>query len=88
MDKLFYPSPPVRCIITGPSECGKAYFLTNLILDIINEFEKPKFNYSPIVHQEILLKLFKCFSNSIPIDVILNILNEDIFLLMDEIVKD
>ena len=31
MDKIFYPQHPVRCITTGPSECGKSVFLTNLI---------------------------------------------------------
>ena len=30
MDKIFYPTHPVRCIIRGPSECGKSVFLTNL----------------------------------------------------------
>ena len=28
MDKFLYPQYPVRCIITGSSECGKTYFLT------------------------------------------------------------
>ena len=32
MEKILYPIHPVRCIITGPLECGKSYFLTNLIL--------------------------------------------------------
>ena len=40
MDKNLYPNHPVRCIITGPSESGKSVFLTNLILNIINEYEK------------------------------------------------
>ena len=31
MEKLLYPSHPVRCIITGPSEGGKSVFLTNLV---------------------------------------------------------
>ena len=30
MEKFPYPTHPVRCIITGPSECGKSVFLTNL----------------------------------------------------------
>ena len=37
MVKILYPSHPVRCIITGPSECGKSAFVTNSILNIINE---------------------------------------------------
>ena len=27
MEKFLYPNHPVRCIITGPSECGKSVFL-------------------------------------------------------------
>ena len=37
MDKYLYPNHPVRCILAGPSECGKSVFLTNMILNIINE---------------------------------------------------
>ena len=40
MDKTLYPNHPVRCIITGSSECGKSVFLTNLILNIINEHDR------------------------------------------------
>ena len=40
MEKLLHPSHPVRCIITGPSCCGKIVLLTNLILNIVNENEK------------------------------------------------
>ena len=40
MDKFLYPSHPCRCIITGPSNIGKSVFLTNLILNIINEYDK------------------------------------------------
>ena len=40
MEKNFYPNHPVRCIITGPSECGKSVFLTKLISNIINEYDK------------------------------------------------
>ena len=36
MEKFLCPTHPVRCIITGPSECGKSVFLTNLILNTIN----------------------------------------------------
>ena len=38
MEKNLYPSHPLRCIITGRSECGKSVILTNLILNIINEY--------------------------------------------------
>ena len=40
MEKFLYPNHPVHCIITGPSECGKAVFLTNLVFCIINEHDK------------------------------------------------
>ena len=40
MNKILYPTHPVRCIITGLSECGKSVFLTILILNIINEDDK------------------------------------------------
>ena len=36
MEKFVYPNHPVRCIITGPSECGESVFQTNLLLNIIN----------------------------------------------------
>ena len=40
MEKILYPNHPVRCIITGPSECGKSVFLTSLILNFVNEYVK------------------------------------------------
>ena len=45
MEKFLYPKHPVRCIITGPSECGKSVFLTNLILNSINEYDKKISNH-------------------------------------------
>ena len=51
MDKFLYPQHPVRCIITGRSECGKNIFLTNLILNNINEYNKI-YIYSPSLHQD------------------------------------
>ena len=74
--KYLYPNHPVRCIITGPSECGKSVFLTNLILNIINEYDKI-YIYSLGLHQELYQKLIKCFNNYIPIHIIPNILNEE-----------
>ena len=76
MDKILYPTHSVRCIITGPSECGKSVFLTNIILNIINEYDKI-YIYSPSLHQDLYQKLIKCFSNYIPIHIIPNILNEE-----------
>ena len=88
MEKFLYPTHPVRCIITGPSECGKSVFLTNLILIIINEYDK-MYIYSPSLPQDLYQKLIKCFSNYIPIHIIPNILNEaDIDIVIDEIVNN
>ena len=74
MEKFLYPAQPVRCIITGPLECGETVFLTNLVLNINNEFDKTKI-YSPSLHQKLYRKLFKYFSNYIPIHINPNILN-------------
>ena len=88
MEKILYPNHPVRCIITGPSECGKSYFLTNLILNIINEYDKI-YIYSPSLHQNIYQKLIKCFTNYIPIHIIPNILNEeDIDVVIEEVINN
>ena len=88
MEKFLYPTHPVRCNITGPSECGKSVFLTDLISNIINEYGKI-YIYSPSLHQHLYQKLFKCFSNYIPIHKIRNILNEeDIDIVIDEIVNN
>ena len=67
-EKFLYPNHPVRCIITGPSNVGKSVFLTNLILNIINEYDKI-YIYSPSLHQDLYQKLIKCFSNYIPIKI-------------------
>ena len=89
MEKFLYPKYPVRCIITGPSECGqKSVFLTNLILNIINEYDKI-YIYSHSLHQDLYQKLIKCFSNYIPIHIFPNILNEtDIDVVIDELVNN
>ena len=88
MDQHLYPTHPVRCFITGPSECGKSVFPTILILNIINEFDKI-YIYSPSLHQDLYQKLIRCFSNYIPIHIIPNILNgEDIDIVIEEIVNN
>ena len=88
MEKFLYPSHPCRCIITGPSNVGKTYFLTNIILNIINEYDKI-YIYSPSLHQDLYQRLIKCFSNHIPIHIIPNILNEeDIDIVIDEIINN
>ena len=88
MEKFLYPNHPVRCITPGPSECGKSVFLTNFILNIINEYDKI-YIYSPSLHQDLYQKLFKCFINYIPIHINPNILNEaDIDIVIEEIVNN
>ena len=86
MDKIIYLNHPVRCIITGPSECGKSVFLTNLILNIINEYDN-FYIYSPSLHQDLYQKSIKSFSNYLPIHIIPIILNEeDIDIVIEELV--
>ena len=88
MEKKLYPNHPVRCIITGPTECGKSVFLTNLIKNIINEYDKKNI-YSLSLHQDLYQKLINCFSNYIHVNIIPNILNdEDIDIVIEEIVKN
>ena len=88
MEKILYPNHPLRCIITGLSEYGKSVFLTNLILNIINEYDKI-YIHSPSLHQELYQKLIKCFSNYIPFHIIPHNLNEeDIDVVIEEIVNN
>ena len=88
MDKNLYPKHPCRCIITGPSNVGKSYFLTNIILNIINEYDKI-YIYSPSLHQDLYQRLIKCFSNYIPINIIPNILNEDdLDIVIEEVINN
>ena len=58
MENTLYPTHPVRCIITRPSECGTSVFLTNLILNINNEYNKI-YIYSPSLQQDLYQKLIK-----------------------------
>ena len=63
-------------------------FQTILILNIINEYDQI-YIYSPSLHQDLHQKLFKCFSNYIPINIIPNILyGEDIDVVIEEVVKN
>ena len=88
MEKVLYPNHPVRCIITGPSDCGKSVFLTNLILNFINEYDKI-YIYLPSLHQDLNQNIIKCFSNYIPIHIIPNNLNEeDIDIVIEEIINN
>ena len=88
MEKFLYPNDPVRCIITSPSECGKSIFLTKLILNILNEYDKI-YIYSPSLHQDLYQKLIKCFINHISHHIIPNILNEeDVDIAIEEIVNN
>ena len=76
MDKYLYPTLLVRCIITGPSNIGKSVFLTNLILNIVNGYDKI-YIYSPSVHQDLYQKVIKCLTTYIHIHITPNILNEE-----------
>ena len=88
MEKFLYPNHPLRCIIAGPSNVGKTYFLTNIILNIINEYDKI-YIYSPSLHQDLYQKLIKCFNNYIPIHIIPNNLNEeDIDIVIEEVINN
>ena len=88
MEESLYPTHSVRCNITGPSECGKSVFLTNLILNIFNEYDKI-YIYSPSLHQDLYQKLIKCFNNYIPKHIISNILNEELTdVVFEEIVNN
>ena len=88
MEKILYPSHPLRGILCGPSNSGKTYFLTNIMLNIINEYDKI-FIYSPSLHQDLYQKLIRCFSNYIPIHIIPNVLNEeDIDIVIEEIINN
>ena len=62
LEKFLHPNYPVRCIITGPKECGKYVFLTNLILNILNEYDRI-YIYSPGLHQDLYQKTIKCLGN-------------------------
>ena len=88
IENFLYATHQVRCIVTGPSACGKSVFLTNLIFNIINEYDKI-YIYSPSLHQDLYQKLIQCFSNYKPIHMIPHILNEeDTDEVIDEIVNN
>ena len=68
MKKLFYPTHPVRCILTGPGESGKSVFLTNLKFKIVKEYEK-LYIYSPSLHQDLYQNLIIFFVNYLPFHI-------------------
>ena len=87
MEKFFNQTHPLRCIICGPSSSGKSVFLTKLILNNINEFEKI-YIYSPSLHQDLYQNSNKSFSIYIPLHNIPKIsTEEDIDIVIDEIVN-
>ena len=79
MEKLLYPNQPVRCIISGKSNSGKSTFLFKILVNINNDFDKI-YIYSPTIHQTNYRKIKKCFKSFLPLNIIYNILQEDIFL--------
>ena len=88
MEKCLYRRNPVGCIITGPSNVGKSVFITNLILNTTNEYEKI-YIYSPKLYQDLYQQIFKCFTNCIPIHIIPNNSNEeDMDVVIIEIVNN
>ena len=88
MEKFSYLNHRVCCIVTGPSFSGKSVVLTNLILNIIIDFDK-LYIYSPYLNQDFYQKLIECFSNYIPIPIIRNIFNgKDVDVVIDEICSD
>ena len=88
MEKYLYPKHPLRYFICGPCNVGKSVFLTILILNFTNEYNKIHI-YSPSLRQDLYQKLIKCFSNYIPIHIIPNFSNEeDIDVVIDEVVKN
>ena len=88
MKTNLYSSHPIRCIITGPTECGKPCSPTSLSFNIINDYGKIHV-YSPSLHQDSYQKKFNCFSTFMPIIIIRNISNEEeIDLVTSETVFD
>ena len=86
LEKISNSKHPAIVLITEPSECGESYFLTNIVLNLFNEFGKI-YIYSPSLHQNLYQKLTKCFTNYLPNHIIPNISNEKyIDLVIDELV--
>ena len=74
--------------ISGPSCCGKSVFLTNSILNTINEVEKI-YTYSPSLHRDFHEKITKCFSNYKPFHITPTLLNEkSIVIVVEEVGND
>ena len=88
MEKYLDPKNPLRCIITGPNECGKSVFESKLFLNAIKGYNKI-YIHSPSLHQDLYEKLFECFSKYAPLIIIANILNDvDIDLVIGDIVNN
>ena len=84
MENFLYPTPSVRCNIKSTSCCGKSYFPTILNLKYIKEI----YIYSSSFLQDLYQKIFKCFSNYIPINIIPSIsIKEVIGLVIGEVVS-
>ena len=51
MEKFQYLQHPVRCTITGSSECDESHSVTKLIVSVITEYDKI-YMYSPHLLQD------------------------------------
>ena len=88
MAKFQHPNHPIRCIKTGPSECGKSVFLTNTNFKIHNEFEKTYISSSSL-HQDWYQTKLQCFNNKIPLHIVPNFLEEEnVCIVIEEKVND
>ena len=87
MGKFLDPIHLVKCIVRGPSEYGKSYFPTNLILNNSNKIEK-NIHLFTISTSRFISEKSKCFSNYKSKNVFPSILiEEDSCLVFDQIVN-
>ena len=76
IDKILYPSHPVRYNFCGPSCYGKSVLLTDLFFKLISEYDKIYINSSSF-HQDVYQEIIKHLSNYKLIHKIAKILKEE-----------
>ena len=87
LNNAYFFTQLIHFDVSGPSECAKSCFLTNLIL--YNFIFEKIYTYSPSSPQDLNQKLNKGFRNYKPILKMPEILNEeDIDVVIDEIGND